>query len=383
MASLLTSAALSGVWSADAQPSRAPSTLLPLEERWNTTLPGAPIAPPVIDGDRVFVALREGGLVAVGLTDGAVIWDIRQPEGLRLAGGDGLLFLETRDILRCLDAATGVERWTFPLDSPLSAPLVWNAGWLIAPLETGVLLVLRADTGQPLWRQSFEGGIVVPPALAGDRMYVSLDNGELFALALLSGEVLWQRRLPGAVQEVLPLDDLFVGATDNYFYSLSRTDGTMNWRWRAGGDIIGRPAVDRRRVFFTSLDNMLWALNRSNGVQQWRRPLAARPMAGPRRADDLLMQGGTAQQVSFFDPADGELYGRVSLLDELAFEPLSTRDPATHATLVITVSGGGQLQALGRATGPARLEPATASLFAVPPDNDEEAGLEGSIPVLP
>ena len=95
------------------------------------------------------------------------------------------------------------------------------------------------------------------------------------------------------------------------------------------------------------------------------------------------MLGGTARQVSFFDPVDGEIYARVSLLDELAFEPLITRDPATQATLVITVSGGGQLQALGRATGPARLDPATASLFAVPPDNEEDVDPEGSIPVLP
>ena len=354
-----------------------------MEERWNTTLPGAPVAPPVVDGDRVFVAIREGGLVAVGLGDGALVWETPQLDVRRLAGGGGLLVLESGDALRGIDGATGLTRWTVPLEAPVSAPLVWNAGWLITALETNVLLVLRADTGQILWRQIFEGSVVVPPALAGDRMYVSLDNGEVFALALFTGEVLWERRLPGPAQEILPLDDLFVGAADNYFYSLSRTDGTMKWRWRAGGDIIGRPIVDRRRVFFASLDNMLWALNRSNGVQQWRRPLAARPTAGPRHADDLLMQGGTAQQVSFFHPADGELYAQVSVRDELAFEPLSTHDPVTHATVVITVSGGGQLQALGRATGPPRLDPAEASLFVTLPKDDEDSDLEGNIAVLP
>ena len=113
-------------------------------------------------------------------------------------------------------------------------------------------------------------------------MYVSLDNGGVVALSHMTGAVVWEQRLDGAPNQILPLDDLFVGATDNHFYRLSRLDGSIKWSVRTGGDIVGLPAVDETRVYFSSLDNMLYALNRRSGVQQWREPLAARPTAGPR-----------------------------------------------------------------------------------------------------
>ena len=360
---LLGAVAASSQTSTNDRERRPPSSLLPLEERWTVPLPGAPSAAPVATADRIFVPLRDGHVVAVSLVDGTEVWQIEQPVvGQPTVGGD-LLYLASHAELRGLDTGTGGFRWSVPLESALSAPLVWNAGWLIVALEANSLLALRAESGETLWRQNFDGGIRVTPALAGDRIYVSLDTGWVVALALLTGETVWAQRLEGAPQEILPLDDLFVGATDNYFYRLSVADGSIVWRWRAGGDVVGRPAVDQKHVYFSSLDNMLWALNRTNGVQQWRQSLASRPTAGPRHVKDLLMQSVRSDQLSFFGPIDGTLYGRTPAPSELAFAPLSRTDPAGDGRLVVMVSGDGQLRAFGPATGPLRLDPALTTVL--------------------
>ena len=347
---------------ARAQAKQAPSTLLPMEPLWTTVLSAGPAAPPVYDAGYIFVALRDGHVTALCLADGDVVWEVVHPVVGELAVGGALLFVASRDELRGLETATGRARWSIPLEGSLSAPLVWDDGWLIAALNTQRLLALRAETGQTIWRQAMGGGIPIAPSLAGDRMYVSLDTGGVVALSLMTGAVVWERRLEGAPSEILPLDDLFLGATDNYFYRLSRLDGSIKWRLRTGGDIVGLPAVDETRVYFSSLDNMLWALNRKNGVQQWRQPLAARPTAGPSHTGDLLVLGGMSQDLRFFDPVTGVPFGRITAPTELAFPPLSL-STAADGPLLVTVTGDGRIQALRRATGPVLLDLAVTGIL--------------------
>ena len=167
------------LWAGDAgaQPKPTPSTLLPMEARWTTSLSAATAAAPVHEAGRVFVALRDGHIAAVNLTDGDVAWQVVQQVVGQPAVGGELLYVATRDELQGLETATGRTRWSIPLEAPLSAPPVWNAGWLIVALDTQTLLALRAETGETIWRQAIGGRIHVAPALAGDRMYVSLDNG--------------------------------------------------------------------------------------------------------------------------------------------------------------------------------------------------------------
>ena len=340
---------------ARAQVKPAPSTLLPMEPLWTTptVLSAAPAAPPVYDAGHIFVALRDGHVTAVNVADGDVVWEVVHPDPVvgELAVGGALLYVASRDKLQGLETATGQTRWSIPIEAPLSAPLVWNNGWLIAALDTQILLALRAETGETIWRRSMGGGIHVTPSLAGKRMYVSLDNGGVVALSHMTGAVVWEHRLDGAPNQILPLDDLFVGATDNHFYRLSRLDGSIKWSVRTGGDIVGLPAVDETRVYFSSLDNMLYALNRRSGVQQWREPLAARPTAGPSHAGDLLVLGGMSQYIRFFDPVTGVSFGRIPAPSELALPPLSFWTVANRP-LLVTVTGDGQLRVLRRAVGP-------------------------------
>ncbi len=358
---------------ARAEPQHPPSTLLPLETLWNGALLAAPAWAPVHSQGRLFVALRNGHVAAVNLADGQVAWDVEQTAVAQPAVGERLLFVAGEDELVALETATGTAIWSIPLDAPLSAPLVWNRQWLIATLEVGTVMALRGADGGAVWRSTLDAGIEVAPALAGDRMYVSLMDGGLVALSLVSGEPLWEQKLEGAPQQVLPLDDLFVGAADNNFYRLSQLDGAEQWRWPTGGDIVGVAAVDEERVFFSSLDNFVWALDRASGVQQWREPLGARPTAGPSYVGDLLVFGGLSQQINFYDPSDGTSYGSVRLPTELAFPPVHLPGAVGDPTLVF-VTGDGRLQAFGPASVPRLLEPALTSIFGKAPAKATLAG---------
>lgn len=366
-------------------PAGPPSTWLPVATRWTATFPTPVASPPVASGDRLFAALFDDRVAAVSLVDGSELWQVEHAVAAPPAAGGGLFLAATSDRLLALDAETGDVRWASAIEAPVSAPLLWNAGWLIAALENDLLLAINAGTGGTVWRRTVEGGVGVRPTIAGDRLYVPLESGRIAVLELLTGAAIWERQLGGAPQEILVAGDLFVGADDNSFYRLSRRDGALRWRWRTGGDVVGLPAVDDDHVYFSSLDNTLWALDRSHGGQQWRELLPARPTAGPRLAEDLVMQGGLSRDLDLRGPAGGLAFHRLQVSAELAYAPLAVPDPLGEGLLVVLVTATGELQAVGRASGPVRLDPAATTawdkLFAVAEGagdaGDEAAGAPG------
>ena len=117
--------------------------------------------------------------------------------------------------------------------------------------------------------------------IADDRVYVPMTDGRIVALQIETGEPVWEHRLGGAPNEIQATSDfVYAGSTDNYFYALRARDGLIAWRWPTGGNVVGRPVVDNRLVYFVSFDNVLRALDKNTGNQRWKRPLAFRPTRG-------------------------------------------------------------------------------------------------------
>ena len=144
-----------------AQSGPEPTVVLPMEPLWTTTLLSPPAAAPVYETGRLFVALRDGHMTALNLSDGDVVWQVLQRvDGQPVVGG-GLLYLVNGGELFALDTTTGGVNWSISLGASLSAPLIWNAGWLIVSLDTQTLLALRAETGETVWRRKMEATCVV------------------------------------------------------------------------------------------------------------------------------------------------------------------------------------------------------------------------------
>jgi outer membrane protein assembly factor BamB len=335
-----------------------PAPLLPLEIAWRAGLEEPASAWPAFDHEFAFIPLRTGHLTAIGLADGAPRWTVDLATALPPAADGRLVLLATGTELRALDRATGTPAWRKELGAAVTAPLLVNTGWLITALDGGAIVALRASDGHELWRQEVGGPVRVRPSIAGDHLFVSVDDGRVVAFHLHTGDRIWERRLKGRPQEILPLDDLFVGATDNLFYRLAGHNGLSKWSWRTGGDIVGMPAVDSERVYFLSMDNILRALDRRSGVRQWQRPLESRPAAGPLYLDDLLVVASVAQQLKFFRASDGVPLGEIDAPAELAAPPhliASSSDDAfgtTGSTLMVLLTGNGTLVGYRRGNGP-------------------------------
>ena len=331
----------------------APASIFPLEPAWTTDLGQPPAAAPGYDEVHAYVALRDGMLAAIRLGDGEAAWIRARRTRFPPAAAGGSVIVADGATLVALRAADAQPLWTRRFAAPISAAPRRAAGWLLVSLASGDVAALRAADGRELWRRSLAGPLRVPPAVGGRRLFVPIEDGRLVALDLAAGTLLWERTLRGSPREVLPLDAVFVGATDNHLYRLSPDDGSLHWRWRAGGDVVGLPAVDERRLFFTSLDNVLWALDRDSGVQQWRRPLPGRPRAGPVLVGRAVFVSGVSAHVRAFDRDSGRPAGVLSAADELGAPPHFEPSLAASGLRAVLLIADGHLVGLRPATGPA------------------------------
>src|SRR5207237_1034111 len=109
----------------------------------------------------------------------------------------------------------------------------------------GSVLAYRASDGTLIWRRDVGSPVIALAALAADRVYVPTDDGRIVALKVDDGTPLWERKLGGKPGDILAFDDrLFTGSKDNFLYCLLTKDGAVDWRWRTGADVVGRPAFD-------------------------------------------------------------------------------------------------------------------------------------------
>lgn len=340
-----------------------PSPFFPLQTRWIAELEAPLAAAPAFDREHVYVALRDGMVTAVRLVDGEVSWSTEYASRFSPAVSDGVLAVATAQILVGIRSADGLTLWTSDVGATISAPPVLKSGWVVIVLESGDIVALRAEDGTEIWRRHLSGTLRVEPTVSGPHVFIPVADGRVVALDIVTGAPIWEHTVGGSPQEILAAGDLFVGSTDNFFYRLSRDDGSWLWRWRTGGDIVGRPAADASQVLFVSLDNVLRALDKKSGVQQWRRPLPGRPTAGPTIVGELALVAGVTPEILAFDTKTGFPAGTLKGPAEFAFPPYVIDPTSPEAPGVVAATGDGRLLAMLSPIGP----PPLSIVFPPPP----------------
>ena len=341
----------------------------PLEAKWSASLPAPPAFPPAFDSNRIYISLKTNQLVALMIKDGSTTWSVECPMSAPPAAGGGLVYAGSDGLIEARGETDGAAQWRRPVPGRVQS-LHWEAGWLIAQTELGLLLAMRAADGEILWQKDFGSPLSGPPAPAGDRLYLPLKDGRVVALSLLAGEEIWTYKMTESAAGILPVGDrVFIGGRDNQFHSLNAEDADRNWRpWRTGADLLGLPVLDERRVYFIALDNVLRAHNRNNGSMIWKQVLPVRPFTGPLLSGETLIVSGVAAELYGYNSRDGKRTGPFSVKGAENEEMLLAAPPhLSEQELVILVTKGGQVRAVGAAAAPAE---APAETPAGPPTPD-------------
>jgi outer membrane protein assembly factor BamB len=319
--------------------------VLPLAARWTVDLDGPPVARamPVVDEERIFVALRSGHIVARGLLDGVERWRRDLPTEQPIAVDEGVVFVSSRDAIHALRAADGATMWETPL-AKITAPLVARAGWLIVLAEQRVL-AFRSRDGRLIWQRDI-GGSTEPPAIDGDRVYVSLDDGRIVAADITTGTAIWESTLDGiAGPPRAAADRVYAGASDRLFYCLKAQNGEIAWTMRIGAGIVGSAAVDAAHVYLLALDNVVRALDRSNGNQRWKQAYPRRASTGPAIGGKYVFVASSSSPEIWMWTTDGRRAGSLALPSAPAVPPAVVERGAESLDVVaVTGNLAGQWQ---------------------------------------
>jgi outer membrane protein assembly factor BamB len=172
------------------------------DERWTTPhLRDISLCPPVIDGDRLFLATSDGLITASHTDDGSTAWQrrVNQSEaGLSrpVAVADGTVYTTDHGgTIATLDATDGQIEWTATTDAgPLGPPAVADGAIYAGNTGlrgSGFVFAFDRRTGDELWRVDTRSvqfgdytrvGINGSPAVVDGAVYVASAPGEVYAI---------------------------------------------------------------------------------------------------------------------------------------------------------------------------------------------------------
>jgi len=231
-----------------------------------------------------------------------------------VVAGDLVIVTETRDAktehVRALDRATGKERWHVEWEGSMSVPFfaASNGSWIRStPCVDGdrvyvagirdMLICLEAATGKEIWRVDFMAalesplpafGFVSSPLVIGDHVYVQAGSG-FVKLEKATGKVVWRTLDDGGGMMGSAFSSPYPATIGGVFQILVQTreelagidpeNGTVLWKTPVEafrGMNIVTPTVHDGRVFTTSYGggSFLFAIDPANAQkpveQVWR-----------------------------------------------------------------------------------------------------------------
>jgi outer membrane protein assembly factor BamB len=329
---------------------------------WEGTLPEQPAFRPAFDGSRMFVAMKDKTLVAITLETGVTAWTEPQPSsvpptvaGTLVVGADGAS-------LWARDAASGATKWASPLDAEAILQVGATTDTVCSVTASGRLSCVAASDGTPRWQQDLGAKPSAGLLVAGGRVVVGFADGAVRAFGLDKGAPLWTHTTKGAVLTLSATDTRVIAGTDaNFVFALDAKKGSRKWKWRTGGDPVGDAIVVGKRLIYVAYDNTLRAHNIRNGHMAWDRVLVSRPVGGPVSIGDRVLVASVAPQLRAFKVIDGTPDGVVALPGKVIHQPYLVAAAGDVPPMVVVVTGGGQMQAIGQT-----IEPAVVPLETLP-----------------
>lgn len=292
--------------------------------------------------DRVFVADRDGRVMALDAATGKIVWEDRDKKRLISGGpgvGDGKVFVGTSEAeVVARDAATGKKLWIAEVSSEVLAAPRADKGVVLVRTGDGKLYALDSNTGVQKWvldrtipTLTLRGS--APAVIHEDMVLAGFDNGRLAAMDLATGKDLWEARLaePNGRSDLERLVDIdaepiirgntaYIDSYQGRVAAVSLSDGSLEWtREMSSAEDV---AVDEDNVYVTDERSTVWALSRADGSTVWRhKGLRNRKLTGPARYDNYVVVGDFEGYLHWLDAKTGELVGRERVDKERIITP--------------------------------------------------------------
>lgn len=320
------------------------SLSVPLTVRWQYDSDKTINLTPAIAGERVYLPLAAGTIVALHSTDGQMFWktDIGGEVSASPVADERAVYIASETVfppsrelratgaLRALGREGGVTLWMRTFHRPLYGSIVMNNTTLFGGTADGRVFAVEKATGRFLWVMQYWQPFNSHPALSGSTLYIGCDDGNLFALNQQTGDTIWRYRTRGAIRgRAVEVDGVvYFGSADGYVYAVNAADGHLRWRTRTGAG-VQVVASAGGGLLVASLDNFVYKLSLTGGDRLWKRQLAGRVASEPLMAADGAL----------FTPLSGDAGVVLDLRDGKQLNTLPVGEDNNTAASPVAVGG--------------------------------------------
>lgn len=227
-------------------------------------------AAPALEGQLVYFAEQAGSdmLTCFNLVNGKRVWSmsLHDPFGSPIIDGDEL-FMASRDgKIYCLNRLTGAILWQYHSKRQVYATVAVDSARVVFGNDRGDIICLKRENGDPWWSFQTQGAIAAQPLIDQFVFCGSLD-GTMYALDPVSGEQKWIFATKGAIHTtpVKLENQLVFGSNDANIYSLNSEDGSILWFRKTSGIVQSSPiAVGRDFIAANSAGEVIHMDNGGN-----------------------------------------------------------------------------------------------------------------------
>lgn len=328
---------------------------------------------PVIAGDRIFAASRDGVLAAYNTATGKRQWQLRldklpvnkQQGNPRIAGGlsaayGNLYFGSENGLVYAVSQSEGELLWTQEVAGEVLAAPAVDEGKVVVHTSSGNLIALDSDTGAQVWQLRNEQPSLTlrsqaTPVTAGGAVLYGRADGRLGVAMLATGQPVRDTRIASprgatelermvdvASKPVILGDILFNIAYNGQLTAHQLVSGQELWKrqYQGSQDL----STDGRLLYISDSRSHLFAVDARSGMEVWSNTeLENRQLTASAVFGDYVVAGDVEGYLYWFDRQSGALKSMQRIdSDGLYIAPLVVDD-----TLYIQ-SRSGKLVAIGK-----------------------------------
>ena len=261
---------------------------------------------PVATKDRVFIPTdggQIGHIYAFDRVTGDVAWKYahrgKGNSGFTsdvLLDGDRIIGVTVDERIVSLNAASGAELWSFPIEAKrrrvgMSAALA--DGRIFFGSSNGAVYAIDSQTGKQRWKTQLDAPTSTAVAVSGKAIIVGTQGKKLYRLRASDGRVIGTLDL-----DVVPEDTLATGTRGIYVMSekevLLVDPNVTRVLWHADSKskwTSPRPRLWRGWTVVGDRDGTVYALNDATGAVVWSQSVHDKPIRGIGSDDSTLFVG--------------------------------------------------------------------------------------------
>lgn len=274
---------------------------------WRFDTGGELYGAPSIANGILYVTSKAGVLHAIEAETGRELWTHTVTSYVTRATPaviDGTVYVGGGFSFSALDAATGAEKWTIPLQYGGHASPTVRDGLVVVSSQQGWIFALKSETGEIVWRLPTEGIVFGAAAITNDAVVYGTDEGILYRVDRASGTLDWRVALSGSLYAPAVIaDDMILATTQSgELHAVSLAMGDRVWTANQGGGEA--PATNGDIVVLAASDGGVYGLDLATGERRWLFPSGKQSLTAPAITGNLALVG-TGNSLLALDIATG------------------------------------------------------------------------------